>query len=88
MKLVCERSIKQKVDDLIDEALSKGLDILRLETNPKDFVSLMPYMNPNSYTTDMNKPMGSDGDYLMYRGVCIQCHSDYPRTTPQIEIIK
>jgi len=90
MKLVCKRSVKQKVDDLIDEALSKGLEIYRMELNPSDFRELDCCLRRECSIVEGISYNGGvpwqDGNYVVYRGVCIQCHSEYPKTKPQIEL--
>ena len=96
MRLICEKSVKQKVDELIDEADAKGLTPVRLEMNPQDFRQFCNEID-KGYINDGQvslfcEAIGqisrcTDGSYVVYKGVCVQCHSNYPRVKPEIAFV-
>jgi len=79
MERINMKIVTKTIFDRVDELLDAGEDIVRVEVP----TSLYPCTLKDSDSVPLDKVCIShrkdvSGSYLVYRGVCIQFHSEYP----------
>jgi hypothetical protein len=83
MKVVRKELIKDKITEEINRGASVYGEITRIELNQREFSAFVEQVD-NWYAVLLNRcalrtkaeiPM--NGDYLVWRGVCIQHHESY-----------
>jgi hypothetical protein len=83
MKVVRNELIKDKINEEINRGASVYGEITRIELNQREFSAFVEQvdnwfavlLNRNPECTKAEIPM--NGDYLVWRGVCIQHHESY-----------
>jgi hypothetical protein len=83
MKVVRNELIKDKINEEINRGTSVYGEIVRIELNQREFSDFVEQVD-SWYAVLLNRcPMRTkaeipmNGDYLVWRGVCIQHHESY-----------